>query len=742
MHPRRRRLSLLALPLVALLGVPATVLAAGISFTVNLASSATGAPIAGATVTAGTYDAVHGQQTVTATDNGNGAYTVSDPLSLGADTWTVQAVYDSTSTLAQTVYENPGGAQPGVTLYWPVARESLAAGAQSAPADGSAAIAVTAAVYASDGTAVAGIPVTFSAPGAQLSVAGAVYTTTSGTAGATLTATGAGPVTVTASVPGLPADTVQVSFAQPAATSLQVSANPATVPADGKSAATVTAAVYDQAGFPLAGVPVTFDTSHGTLSVSGAVYTSAAGTAAVALTSTDSGTATVTATANGAIGAVTAQTKVTFTDTGGDNGSDGSGSGSGSGSDSGSGSGSDSGSTSGPAPSPSGIGGTADGTAEPSTPELATALTDGHGTADVQIAPVDGAASLVLSPGDLAALGATGGTLDVQAGPVTVDLPAADITPAALAKYPALAGVDLADAQVTLQIQSTSSSTPVPAGTGGTTTEDSAVYSFTLQVQAGGTTVDLENFPQAIPVTLAYTPGAGIDPELLAVYRLDPNGGAPTFIGGTADAATGTVTVDIDHFSQYAVLQFQVAFGDISGLWASHDIEVAAAHGITDGVSPGVFAPGATLTRATFVTMLARALGLPAATAATTFTDVPPSAWYAAAVAAAAQAGLVQGTSPGTFSPDAPITRESMAVLLQRAAAYQGKAAAPSGSAGLSPFADASTVAPWAEAGMVYAVGSGLIRGTAPSALDPSGPATRAQAVAVLVRYLFGSTGN
>ncbi|MDA8145520.1 MAG: G1 family endopeptidase, partial [Thermaerobacter sp.] len=82
---------------------------------------------------------------------------------------------------------------------------------------------------------------------------------------------------------------------------VSVGASPASVPANGTAASTITAKVYGAGGAPLAGVTVGFATTLGTLSATSAT-TDAQGQAQVSLASTAAGTATVTATAQGVSG--------------------------------------------------------------------------------------------------------------------------------------------------------------------------------------------------------------------------------------------------------------------------------------------------------------------------------------------------------------------------------------------------------------------------------------------------------
>ncbi len=394
------------------------------------------------------------------------------------------------------------------------------------------------------------------------------------------------------------------------------------------------------------------------------------------------------------------------------------------------------------------LGSLASGTAAPTAIALQNAITSGGGTALIQIRPTNGQANLELSSDALNAFTTTQGTLQVQVGSATISLPSTDIAPATLAANPVLRGVNLANAQVNLGIQVTTPpaamATPV-AGSSGTVTALSQVYSFDLQVTTStGQTVTLENFLKPIVVQMPYVPTSSTDPELLGAYRLDANGGAPTYVGGTADPATDTVSVGLTHFSQYVVLQFQPQFTDVPA-WAAHDVAVAAAHFITNGITPTEFAPSQPLTRAAFVSMIARALGLQTSTSPTAFRDVSASAWYAGTVSAAVRAGLVTGTSPRTFDPNGNITREQMAVLLERAAGYRGDntVLAPTDlNSALARFSDSSSLAPWAYTATAYAIHAHLIRGESPTALDPLAVAGRVQAAVVLVRFLFGSNGN
>ncbi len=88
--------------------------------------------------------------------------------------------------------------------------------------------------------------------------------------------------------------------------------------------------------------------------------------------------------------------------------------------------------------------------------------------------------------------------------------------------------------------------------------------------------------------------------------------------------------------------------------------------GITSGVDHSHFAPANPLTRGQLVTLLHRCAGVPGGSPDPGFSDVPASAFYAAAVAWAKAVGVTTGTTPTTFSPNQTVTRGQIASFLKR----------------------------------------------------------------------------
>jgi hypothetical protein len=160
-------------------------------------------------------------------------------------------------------------------------------------------------------------------------------------------------------------------------------------------------------------------------------------------------------------------------------------------------------------------------------------------------------------------------------------------------------------------------------------------------------------------------------------------------------------------------------------------VRFAAGHELFRGTDRG-FEPETPMNRAMLTTVLYR-LEDAAAVGGSVFDDVAEGAWYADAVAWAAEAGIVQGTGNG-FSPNEPVTREQMAVILCRYAGMLGLDT--EGRAPLDGFADSSSVAPWADDAMGWAIGVGLLDAVEGSSLDPQGSVSRGEVAAILQRMV------
>ena len=247
-----------------------------------------------------------------------------------------------------------------------------------------------------------------------------------------------------------------------------------------------------------------------------------------------------------------------------------------------------------------------------------------------------------------------------------------------------------------------------------------------------GTIIILQEYSSSVTV---YRP---------VVFKIkDPD---KLFTGGVYSGPGYALHVDVgsDGTNTYTVTKIGVSpvpgaktladFVDLNpDAWYACGIEYALQKGLMEGVTGTDFDPDATTTRAMMVTMLYRAAGKPASTGTVSFKDVPANAWFAKAVEWAASNGLVNGYSKDTFAPNDPITREQMATLLFRYAAYRHDDV--KARASLSSFEDADRISSWAVPAFRWADASGLICGLTDHMLDLRADSTRAQVAELMMRF-------
>ena len=172
-------------------------------------------------------------------------------------------------------------------------------------------------------------------------------------------------------------------------------------------------------------------------------------------------------------------------------------------------------------------------------------------------------------------------------------------------------------------------------------------------------------------------------------------------------------------------------FTDIDqSAWYHDGVHYMIENGMMNGVGNGMFEPNGSVTRAMLVTILYRQAGSPSVEGKTNpFIDVKPNKYYTDAVIWAFQNGIVNGTTPTTFEPEEPVTREQIATILYR------REGTPEVKQDLSAFVDTDQVSSYAHAAMQWAVAEGVIKGDG-NRLNAKGDATRAEIATMLMRYL------
>ena len=192
-------------------------------------------------------------------------------------------------------------------------------------------------------------------------------------------------------------------------------------------------------------------------------------------------------------------------------------------------------------------------------------------------------------------------------------------------------------------------------------------------------------------------------------------------------------STDVEYLQNQANPFADIAESD----WFYDDVLHSFFGGLIKGTSNDTFSPDTTISRGQIITILYRLDGeknLPDSSEVLPFPDVSNS-WYSDAVHWATHEGIINGYNNGKFSPNDPVTREQIAVILWRYAKYAGYEMSTGKTMNMFSFDDASDISEFAIAPMQWAYGHSIINGTSSTTLSPQGYATRAQFAAIIFRF-------
>ncbi len=164
---------------------------------------------------------------------------------------------------------------------------------------------------------------------------------------------------------------------------------------------------------------------------------------------------------------------------------------------------------------------------------------------------------------------------------------------------------------------------------------------------------------------------------------------------------------------------------ELEGHWGNKQITALYADGIITGDSEGLRLKD-TITRAEFTALIVRALGLEVKDYKGTFTDVSATDWSAGYIAAAYEAGIVNGAD-GNFRPNDTITREEICKIIASAVKTESEAKE-------LDFTDNDKISLWAFESVQKAYSLGIINGMDDGSFAPKNNALREQAFVMLAR--------
>ncbi len=280
-------------------------------------------------------------------------------------------------------------------------------------------------------------------------------------------------------------------------------------------------------------------------------------------------------------------------------------------------------------------------------------------------------------------------------------------------------------------------STPVAEVTipnGGLGSLGSAGGTVTVTAGQAGNTVELTvtaggKTVERVPGGVTLTvPVEHTTPGTVAVL-VHPDGTREVVRKSVADG--DSVTIPLEGSAKLELVDNSKEFFDVPATgWQAEAAAFVSSHELFSGTAPGRFSPNAPMSRGMLAVVLHNLERNPAQAFTGVFADVDGGQWYAGGVAWAEAQGIIGGYGNGRFGPNDNVTREQLAVMLWR---YAGSPAATV--QGLN-FADADKTSGWAVDALRWAAEKGILSGRGDGILDSAGQATRAETARMLMNFL------
>jgi len=200
----------------------------------------------------------------------------------------------------------------------------------------------------------------------------------------------------------------------------------------------------------------------------------------------------------------------------------------------------------------------------------------------------------------------------------------------------------------------------------------------------------------------------------------------------------GTIELNLENMPRIERL-IVPKFRDLSVHWAKSEIEKLYSLGIFDDQS-NFFSPNTPMQRYDFSVAVGKAVDLrvleddkKSKNTASIFSDVKRTAKDYNYLVSAVEKGIINGTSQKKFDPNGNLTREQAAVILIRALGLEPKAPDPNYK---THFKDDSKISNYARDAIYVISDLGLMSGDQTGKFNPKQKLTRAEAAAILVRFL------
>lgn len=205
----------------------------------------------------------------------------------------------------------------------------------------------------------------------------------------------------------------------------------------------------------------------------------------------------------------------------------------------------------------------------------------------------------------------------------------------------------------------------------------------------------------------------------------------------------GTCDIVVSHDGMKTTIKINVIDSDASieyddvkeDDWFEESVKYVTNNNLMNGMGDNKFSPSSNMTRGMIVTVLYR-MSESSYNGKSTFVDVKESEYYSAAVAWAAENGIVNGIGNNKFEPNAEITREQLIVILYRYAKAMKIDVSVGESTNILSYDDFNEIAEYSIPAFQWGSGKGIISGRTSTTLSPKGTASRAEVATMLMSFI------
>ncbi|QLG39806.1 glycosyl hydrolase 53 family protein [Paenibacillus sp. E222] len=246
---------------------------------------------------------------------------------------------------------------------------------------------------------------------------------------------------------------------------------------------------------------------------------------------------------------------------------------------------------------------------------------------------------------------------------------------------------------------------------------------------------------RSIEIAMSNVQHSNAEDVVLVIQSLLPNGEMKPVTFAQYDEMTQSLAFKPLESGRFVITEVQVPLNDLQSYsWAIKEVQNLYGKGIISGMTDTRFSPQGELTRAQFLQMIMKGIGesrLPD-TSTSAPMDVKNDQWYSDSVRLGLEMGIVQGRADGSFAANERITREDMAVMLNRAIQImkQNTSAAVDSTPNNTAFNDNADIAEYAKQAVAAMQEQGLLKGRADGSFAPKLHANRAQGAVAVARMM------